>query len=206
MKCKLHLNFLSKPEENNFAQRFPSVSLANQAPAIFHNRLERYPRKQGYSGRSANSHLVSCVPLQTIYSQRKLNIKFSFPKWPTGWEGRKQRKPALFSKVCWTLVVKPTTSSRLLRHYFAYWTLALHQTFAAQKTLYIEDKAPKQNILYCLCVRSEWILLQYLLWSVCCWELVQLLWKCQVPKRAIISASTAKMTPLSTVNWLIPAL
>lgn len=47
MKCEQHLNFLIKSEENSFAQRHPSAKLANQASAIFHNRLERDPRNKG---------------------------------------------------------------------------------------------------------------------------------------------------------------
>jgi len=34
MKYKLHLNFLIKPEENNFAQRYPSVNLAKGTKCI----------------------------------------------------------------------------------------------------------------------------------------------------------------------------
>lgn len=56
MQCELCLKFLIKPAENNFAWRHQFASLANQAPVIFHNRQKRYPKKQGCSGRSANSH------------------------------------------------------------------------------------------------------------------------------------------------------
>lgn len=72
VKCELHLNFLIQPEENNFAQRHPPASLANQVLVTLHNRLRDAPENRDTlaevlilirsTGHYKNSFVSPCGP------------------------------------------------------------------------------------------------------------------------------------------------